>query len=83
MATLEELASKGKTKLLAKLDTMKSTYEKVKDVAISNYEKLPFGPTRKAAYRKAWDYMPSNYKTKMTADAVEKWATNWKFKMSI
>ena len=83
MVTLDELARKGKEKLEAKLETMKATYEKVKDVAIANYEKLPFGPTRKAAYRKAWTYMPEHYKAKMTPEAVEKWERNWKFKMSI
>jgi len=83
MVTLEELANKGRRKLQTKLDTMKQNYASAKDIAVENYEALPFGPTRKANYRKAWEYMVSNYQSKMTPDIVEKWARNWTKKMSI
>lgn len=78
MVTLEELANKGYRKYSAKLDTMKADYAAAKDIAISGYEALPFGPTRKANYRKAWDqYAVPNYQSKMTPDVAEKWKKRW------
>jgi len=75
--TLEDLAKKGERKLKAKIDIMHENYEKAKDRAISNYNKTPFGPTRKKHYRDAWDYMPDNYKEGFTEDKITKWRENW------
>jgi len=83
MVTLEELASKGERKLKAKLSAMKENYEAAKDIAIAGYNATPFGPTRKAHYRKAWDeYAPANYKSGMTEDKVAKWRRKWIAAMS-
>ena len=80
--TLDDLAEKGRTKLAKKIPKMPASYRKAKDRAISNYNKLPFGPTRKANYSAAWDYMPTNYERKVKPGLEDKWATNWKAKMA-
>lgn len=72
--TLEEMAEKGKSKLARKADAISRSWEAAKERCISNYAKLPFGPTRKAnhaagvrAARHRIDY--------------EKWYVNWTAKM--
>ncbi len=76
--TLEELANKGLRKYKAKIDTMKTDYAAAKDEAIEAYNALPFGPTRKANYRKAWDeYAIPNYQSKMTPEVADKWKRRW------
>ena len=80
--SLDAMVEKGKTKYRRKIPVMQRRYEAAKDRAISNYDKLPFGPTIKAAYRAAWDDMPANYKRKVTPGLEEKWATNWRAKIT-
>ena len=80
--SLDAMIEKGKSKYRRKIELMHRRYEAAKDRAISNFEKLPFGPTIKAAYREAWNDMPTNYKRKVTAGIEEKWATNWRAKIT-
>ena len=83
MVTLEELANKGYRKLSAKIESMKADYAAAKEDAIAGYEALPFGPTRKANYRKAWEqYAVANYQAKMSPDIAEKWKRRWTSAMS-
>jgi len=74
--TLEDMASKGYTKATAKDDYIKSAWEKAKERCISNYAKLPFGPTRKANHAKA--VRAATHRTDW-----EKWKTNWIEKMKL
>lgn len=80
--TLDDLAKKGKTKLSKKIPRMPDSYRKAKSRAITNYKKMPFGPTRKANYESAWEYMPDNYELKVKPGLEDKWARNWKAKMA-
>jgi len=51
--TLEEMASKGYTKAKAKDAAIKKSWEAAKERCITNYGKMPFGPTRKANHAAA------------------------------
>lgn len=53
--TLAEMVSKGKRKLTAKAETMKSKYNAKKSYMKDEYGKLPFGPITKAAYNAGVD----------------------------
>lgn len=77
--TLDEMAAKGKDKLTRKADQMERSYYAAKDRMVSNYERLPFGPTRKANYRSGIDAAVSARRYRTDPD---KWETNWKAKMS-
>jgi len=79
--TLETMAGKGARKYRRKVPTMERAYTAAKDRAIRSYTALPFGPTRDRAYRSAWEYMPSNYKSVMRPELSRKWRRNWIAKM--
>jgi hypothetical protein len=62
--SLEEMAAKGYTKATAKDASIKASWAAAKERCISNYGKMPFGPTRKsnhaaavraASHRTDWD----------------------------
>jgi len=74
--SLEEMASKGQTKLATKAASMASSWNAAKSRMTSHYAAMPFGPTRK-----------SNYNAGVSAGTYRapdptKWATNWKAKVS-
>jgi len=73
--TLDEMAEKGYRKATAKDDLIKKAWEAAKERCISNYAKLPFGPTRKAAHARA--VRAAKHRTDW-----DKWKTNWKAKMA-
>jgi len=75
--TLEEMASIGAEKLRRKASIMARNWEAMKSIMKTHYDALPFGPTRKANYKAAID--AARYR----APDPDKWATNWKAKMSI
>jgi hypothetical protein len=72
--TLEEMASKGYTKATAKDAAIKASWAAAKERCISNYGKLPFGPTRKANH--ATVVRAASHRTDW-----DKWKTNWTAKM--
>jgi len=72
--TLEEMAEKGYRKATAKDAAIKKSWEAAKERCISNYAKLPFGPTRKANHAAA--VRAATHRTNW-----EKWRTNWTAKM--
>jgi len=72
--TLEEMATKGYTKATAKDAAIKRSWSAAKDRCISNYAKLPFGPTRKANHAAA--VKAATHRTDW-----DKWKTNWIAKM--
>ena len=74
--SLEEMASKGTTKLTAKATAMASSWSAAKTRMKSHYGEQPFGPTRKGNYNKMVD--AGTYR----APDPAKWATNWKAKMA-
>jgi len=74
--SLEEMVTKGKSKLTNKASTMKSNYDAAKSDMKKSYSELPFGPNIKAAYNAAID--AASYHT----PDVEKWARNWRRKIS-
>jgi hypothetical protein len=51
--TLDDMAAKGYTKATAKDASIKASWAAAKERCISNYGKLPFGPTRKANHAAA------------------------------
>ena len=70
------MVAKGKRKLAAKTGTMKASYDAAKGRAKTNFAAMPFGPVRKAAYNAGIDaavYTPPD---------PDKWARNWRAKMS-
>ncbi len=74
--TLAAMTAKGKRKLVAKVPTMKASYDAAKGRMKTNYGAMPFGPTRKTAYNAGVDaavYIPPD---------PDKWARNWKAKMA-
>ena len=74
--SLEEMASTGSAKLSRKAGSMATSYNAAKGKMASNYNAMPFGPTRKSNYSagvSAATYRPPD---------ANKWATNWKAKMS-
>lgn len=72
--SLEEMATKGYTKATAKDTSIKASWAAAKDRCISNYAKLPFGPTRKANH--AAVVRAATHRTNW-----DKWKTNWLAKM--
>jgi len=79
--SLEALASKGERKYGAKISAMKTSYKAAESRAKTAYGKLPFGPTRKGNYEKAWAFMPANYDAKVVPGLERKWSENWVAKM--
>jgi hypothetical protein len=74
MKTLEEMVAKGYTKATTKDANIRKSWEAAKERCISNYQALPFGPTRKAnhaaavraaTHRTDWDKWKVNYSAKM------------------
>ena len=73
--TLEEMASKGKTKAKAKDENIKRSWAAAKDRCISNYAEMPFGSVRKANHAAA--VRAATHRTDW-----DKWEKNWKAKMA-
>jgi len=73
--TLDEMASKGSTKLTTKATTMASSWAAAKTRMKAGYATMPFGPTRKGNYDKMVD--AATYR----APDPAKWSKNWKAKM--
>jgi hypothetical protein len=73
--TLDAMADKGYKKATAKDANIKRSWEAAKERCISNYGKLPFGPTRKANHAAA--VRAATHRTNW-----EKWKANWVAKMS-
>jgi hypothetical protein len=82
MATLEDMAAKGRRKYSAKIPAMTKSYAAAESRAKDHYGKTPFGPTRKANYSAAWAYMPANYSAIVKPGLEAKWSDNWKAKMA-
>lgn len=80
---LAAMASKGERKYRAKVSSMHKNYAAMAPLARANFARLPFGPTRKANYAKAWKYMVPNYKAGVTPEKASKWRRNWMKKMSV
>jgi len=74
--SLEEMASKGRSKLAAKAGTMASSYNAAKGRMKTGYGAMPFGPTRTSAYNTGVD------RGEYRAPDPDKWARNWKAKMA-
>lgn len=72
--TLEDMATKGKEKMSRKAAQISASWEAAKERCISNYAKLPFGPTRKA------NHAAGVRAGKHRVDP-DKWYTNWIAKM--
>lgn len=81
MPTLEEMASKGFDIYSAKIPTMKTAYKAAEGRAKTAYSALPFGPTRTAAYTRAWTFMPGHYDTAMKPEVASTWRDRWIAKM--
>lgn len=83
MPSLEDMASIGKRKYKAKLERMEASYAAATGRMKDHYGDQDFGPTRKSNYNAAIDdYAVDNYKAKMKPELADKWADNWKAKMS-
>jgi len=73
--TLAEMVAKGKNKATAKDTNVKASWAAAKERCITNYAKMPFGPTRKANH--AAVVRAATHRTDW-----DKWATNWQAKMA-
>jgi len=78
---LENMAMKGARKYGAKIPSMKRSYRAAEPRAKAGYDATPFGPTRKANYKAAWEYMPDNYDTIVKPGLETKWKERWVSKM--
>jgi hypothetical protein len=74
MKTIDEMVSKGYAKATAKDANIKRSWEAAKERCISNYQALPFGPTRKANHAAA--VRAATHRTDW-----DKWKVNWPAKM--
>ncbi|MFW6172613.1 MAG: hypothetical protein ACOC5T_02610 [Elusimicrobiota bacterium] len=74
--SLGAMAEKGRRKLSAKGEIMKSNWNAMKSIMKNHYSALPFGPNTTAAYNAGID--AAEYRT---PDA-NKWAENWQAKVS-
>jgi len=74
MLSLEEMVSKGKSKLDRKADQMGRSWTAAKERMKSGYARTPFGTTRKSNYNSGID--AASFRTDN-----EKWARNWAGKM--
>jgi len=79
--SLEAMAGKGARKYAAKIPAMKTSYKAAESRAKASYGRLPFGPTRKGNYSRAWEFMPANYDAKVVPGLERKWSENWVAKM--
>lgn len=75
MRTLEEMVSVGRGKLERKAASMSSSWNAAKSRMKTGYGETPFGPTRKANYNAGVDAATHRVDT-------DKWARNWRAKMS-
>jgi len=75
-ATLAEMVEKGVKKMRRKIPTMKANYDAAKGRAKDHYGDLPFNSRIKSAYNAGID--DAEYRT----PDPEKWADNWKAKVS-
>lgn len=75
-ASIEEMVSKGQSKMTAKAVTMKAGYTAALSRMQTAYGAMPFGPTRKAAYNAGVQAGSGRYHVDPA-----KWATNWAAKM--
>lgn len=82
MPTIEEMASKGKRKLVAKIPTMDDHYGAAIPRAKDHYNALPFNSTVKGNYNAAMDnYALDNYRAAVGPESADKWYDNWLEKM--
>jgi len=77
--TLEEMIADGKKHFAKKVPVMKPRYDAAKPSMKEEYDKLPFGPKTKEAYKAGID---DAVYPDMTGKE-EKWAVNWKRGISI
>lgn len=75
MATIDEMAAKGRRKLEAKARIISERWEAAKPDMIAGYRATPFGPSVKAAYEAAISV------AKHRLD-IPKWERRWKLKVS-
>jgi len=76
MISLQEMASKGQTKLQTKQSSMAQSWNAAKGRMAAGYSATPFGPTRKSNYQAGIN--AAQYR----APDPNKWAQNWIAKMS-
>jgi len=70
-------ATKGRANLLRSYDAMRQNYTDRIETAAANYDKLPFGPLTKAAFRAGMKTAPESYRNKITTSHEKKWAARW------
>ncbi len=75
MRTLDEMVSAGQGKLSRKAASMSSSWAAAKGRMKEGYGRTPFGPTRKANYNAGIDAATHRVDP-------DKWARNWRAKMS-
>lgn len=81
--SLTEMVRKGKNKYASKVDQMEKNYADMQSEAISRFRDLPFGENFKRAYANGMDSdAVSAYKDAVDRDSADKWAENWKSKVS-
>ena len=76
MKGLDEMVATGRNKMSRKVASMKENYDAMKPTMKAGYGATPFGPQKKAHYNTGID-------AAVDKTDVEKWARNWKAKMSI
>jgi len=76
MRGFDEMVAKGRNEMSRKVASMKENYDAMKPTMKAGYGDTPFGPKKKAHYNTGIDAAVHR------AD-VEKWARNWRAKMSI
>lgn len=70
--------TKGRYKLLNRYSTMKTNYKGSIETAKDNYDKLPFGPNTKRAFRAGMEAEPYKaFDGKLVVSHEKKWANRW------
>jgi len=81
--SITEMVNKGKNKYAEKVDQMQKNYADMQSEAISRFKDLPFGANFKRAYANGMDSNAVQaYKDAVDRDSADKWAENWKAKVS-
>lgn len=83
MASISEMASKGKNKYRSKVNQMKTNYEDSIDDAVQSFKEVGFGSNFTRTYEQSMrNNAVDNYRNSVDEAKADKWARNWERKVS-
>lgn len=81
--SISDMVEKGKNKYASKISQMEKNYEDMQSEAVSRFKDLPFGRNFTQAYENAMGHDAAQaYKDSIDSSSADKWAENWKAKVS-